>query len=485
LKNLQDILYRSGIEEINGAIDKKIVSVEFDSRRVTSDTLFIATKGTQVDGHDFIGNAIESGATAIVCEKLPKNLNKDITYIVTKNSAAALGHIASNFYDNPSEKISLVGITGTNGKTTIATLLHQLFMELGYGTGLLSTINNRINTKTIISTHTTPDAISINKLLKQMADEGCEYAFMEVSSHAISQDRITGLKFDGGLFTNITHDHLDYHGTFKEYIIAKKKFFDELPKASFALTNIDDKNGQIMLQNTNAKKKTYGIKNMADFKGKIIENSLEGMMLKIDNEDIYSLLSGNFNAYNLLAVYSTAVLLGQNKEEVLVKLSQLKGAEGRFDLIRSENGISAIVDYAHTPDALENVLSTIDSLRTKNEQLITVVGAGGNRDKTKRPEMAKVASYYSTKVILTSDNPRNEDPMDIIQDMKVGIDPAKKNHTMVITDRKEAIAVAFNLAQPGDMILIAGKGHEKYQEIAGVRYPFDDKQVISELMKNI
>lgn len=484
MKGFQDILYQAGIIEVAGSLDKSISSIEFDSRKVKKGSLFIATKGTQVDGHDYIDKAIKSGAIAVVCEQMPADPLPNITYAITKNSSKALGQIASNFYDNPSDKLKLVGVTGTNGKTTIVTLLYQLFMALGYGVGLLSTINNRINNRTINSTHTTPDSISLNKLLKQMVDEGCEYAFMEVSSHSVSQNRISGLNFKGGLFTNITHDHLDYHGTFKDYITAKKAFFDELPSTAFALTNIDDKNGSVMLQNTKAVKNTYGLANTADFKGKIIESSLEGMMLKIDNEDIYSLLTGRFNAYNLLAVYATCVLLGQNKDETLVEISRLKGAEGRFDLIRSVNGISAIVDYAHTPDALQNVLSTINSLRTKNEQLITVVGAGGNRDKSKRPEMAQVASLNSTKIILTSDNPRNEDPLEILEDMKKGIDPAKKSQTMVIADRKEAITVAFNLAQPGDMILIAGKGHEKYQEIAGVKYPFDDKEIITDLMTN-
>ncbi len=485
MKKLHDILYRAGITEIIGSINTNIASVEFDSRKVATGSLFVATSGTRVDGHDFIGKAIELGATAVVCEKLPSDLKDGITYALASDSAEALGYIASNFLDNPSKKLNLVGVTGTNGKTTIVTLLHQLFIDLGYGAGMLSTIQNKINNKVIPSTHTTPDAIALNTLLNQMVEEGCEYAFMEVSSHAVSQKRIAGLVFTGALFTNITHDHLDYHGTFREYITAKKAFFDSLPSNAFALTNVDDKNGNVMLQNTKATKKTYAIKSIADFKGRVIENSFEGMMMKVDGNDVYSLLSGNFNAYNLLAVYATANLLGQNKDEVLVNISKLKGAEGRFDLVRSESGITAIIDYAHTPDALENVLKTINSIRTNNENLITVVGAGGDRDKSKRPEMARVASTLSTKVILTSDNPRTEDPVAIIEDMKVGIDPARKNQTMAIQDRKEAIGVAFNLAQPGDMILIAGKGHEKYQEIDGVKHPFDDKQVITELMQNI
>ncbi|MDG1901106.1 MAG: UDP-N-acetylmuramoyl-L-alanyl-D-glutamate--2,6-diaminopimelate ligase [Bacteroidales bacterium] len=484
MKKLQDILYRSGITEINGSIDINISTIEFDSRKVIKGSLFIAVKGTQVDGHDFIEMAISNGAIAVVCNELPMNINEAVTYAVSKNSAKALGFISANFYDNPTEKIQLVGITGTNGKTTIATLLYQLFKDLGYGVGLISTIHNVINDTILESTHTTPDSISLNSLLAKMVDAGCEYAFMEVSSHAVAQQRISGIRFSGGLFTNITHEHLDYHGSFKAYINAKKYFFDSLSADAFSLTNSDDKNGSVMLQNTKSSKYTYGIKSIAKFKGKIIENGFEGMMLKIDGEDVYSLIPGNFNAYNLLAVYATAMLLNQEKNEVLISLSKLKGAEGRFDLIKSQTGIIAIIDYAHTPDALENVLKTINSIRTQNEELITVVGAGGNRDKTKRPIMANVASLLSTRVILTSDNPRNEDPKDILNDMKIGIDPAKKNTTMMITDRKEAIRTAFNIARPGDIILIAGKGHEKYQEISGIRYPFDDKQVITELMEN-
>ena len=399
------------------------------------------------------------------------------------NTSEALGFIAANYYDNPSEKLKIVGVTGTNGKTTIVTLLFNLFTDLGYKTGMLSTIQNKINNRVLETTHTTPDALKINKLLNQMVDDGCEYVFMEVSSHAIHQHRITGIIYIGGVFTNITHDHLDYHKTFKEYIKAKKLFFDNLPSNAFAITNIDDKNGNVMLQNTNAKKFTYGLKNMASYKGRIIENDFEGMMMNVDGSEMYSMLSGKFNAYNIFAVYATAMLLEQDKEEVLVGISKLKGAEGRFDIIRSASEITAIIDYAHTPDALENVISTINSIRTHNEQLITVVGAGGNRDSSKRPTMAKIASMLSNRVILTSDNPRNEDPMQILADMREGIDPAKKNMSMVIPDRKEAIITAYNIAQPGDMILIAGKGHEKYQEIKGIKYPFDDKKIMEELME--
>ncbi len=479
---LQDILYRSGTKKIIGSLNKEITTVAFDSREVIEGSLFVAIVGTQVDGHDFIHTAIEKGATAIICNEMPDDKQPDITYVVVSNSSEALGYIASNYYDNPSEKLKITGITGTNGKTTIVTLLYNLFTDLGYNTGMLSTIQNKVGNRTIESTHTTPDALRINELLNLMVNAGCEYVFMEVSSHAIDQQRITGIQFSGGVFTNITHDHLDYHHTFKEYISAKKKFFDQLPANAFALTNIDDKNGNVMMQNTRAKKFTYGLKNMASYKGKIIENDFEGMMMKVDGNEIYSLLSGNFNAYNILAIYSTALLLDQNKEEILVSISKLKGAEGRFDIIKSTDGVTAIIDYAHTPDALENIIATINSIRTHNEQLITVVGAGGNRDKSKRPIMAKIASLLSNRVILTSDNPRDEDPIQILNEMREGIDPAKKNKSMVIPDRKEAITTAYNIAREGDMILIAGKGHEKYQEIKGVKYPFDDKEIIAELM---
>ena len=480
---LQDILYRSNTKEIIGSLNKEITSVAFDSRKVGKGALFVAIKGTQVDGHNYIKLAIEKGAAAIVCNNLPTEILPEITYVVVTDTSVALAYIASNFYDNPSEKLKIVGVTGTNGKTTIVTLLFNLFSDLGYKTGMLSTIQNKINNRILETTHTTPDALKINELLSQMVDDGCEYVFMEVSSHAIVQHRVTGINYTGGVFTNITHDHLDYHKTFKEYIKAKKLFFDNLSSNAFAITNIDDKNGNVMLQNTNARKYTYGIKNMASYKGRIIENDFEGMMMNVAGSEMYSVLSGKFNAYNILAVYATALLLEQEKEEVLVGISKLKGAEGRFDIVRSASGITAIIDYAHTPDALENVISTINSIRTHNEQLITVVGAGGNRDKSKRPTMAKIASLLSNRVILTSDNPRNEDPLQILADMRKGIDPAKKNRTMVISDRKEAIITAYNIAQPGDMILIAGKGHEKYQEISGVKHPFDDKEIIAELME--
>ncbi|MAE08537.1 MAG: UDP-N-acetylmuramoyl-L-alanyl-D-glutamate--2,6-diaminopimelate ligase [Bacteroidetes bacterium] len=482
MKLLQDILYRSRTKEISGSLNIEITSVAFDSRKVMAGSLFVAIVGTQVDGHDFIQKSIDKGAVAIVCNAMPSEVNPKITYVVVSNTSESLGYIASNYYDDPSSKLKVIGVTGTNGKTTIVTLLYNLFTELGYSAGMLSTIQNKVNKQNIETTHTTPDALKINDLLSSMVDDGCEYVFMEVSSHAIVQHRITGIQFLGGVFTNITHDHLDYHVTFREYITAKKKFFDQLPANAFALTNIDDKNGNVIIQNTSAKKFTYGIKNIASFKGKVIENDLEGMTLKVDGNELSSLLSGDFNAYNILAVYSIAILLEQNKEEILVVISKLSGVEGRFDIIRSTHGITAIIDYAHTPDALKNILETINSIRTHNEQLITVVGAGGNRDTSKRPLMAKLASLLSNRVILTSDNPRYEDANKILEDMRKGIDPAKKKVLMVIPDRNEAITTAFNIAQPGDMILIAGKGHEKYQEIKGIKYPFDDKRIIAELM---
>jgi UDP-N-acetylmuramoyl-L-alanyl-D-glutamate--2,6-diaminopimelate ligase len=447
--------------------------------------LFVAVKGTRVDGHNFIDTAVNNGAGTVVCETIPENYHKDITYVRVSNSAEALGHLASNFYDNPSEKLKLVGVTGTNGKTTTVTLLYNLFENLGYKTGLLSTIKNKIHNKTITSTHTTPDAVSLNKLLYKMVEEGCDYVFMEVSSHAIDQQRIAGIKFAGAVFTNITHDHLDYHKTFRDYINAKKRFFDNLPYDAFALVNVDDKNGKVMFQNTRALKYKYALKSMADFKAKVLENQFDSMLLEIDGDQLFTMLAGEFNAYNILAVYATAILLGQNKQEVLTALSSLKGAEGRFEIIRSKNNITAIVDYAHTPDALENVLKTIQKIRTGNEQIITVIGAGGDRDKEKRPEMANIASKNSTRLILTSDNPRSEDPNTIIDDMKKGVDIIKKNSTLTIVNREEAIRTAVLLAKPGDIILVAGKGHENYQEINGVKHHFDDKETIIKIFENL
>ena len=483
MQNLEDILGDVFQSESIGSLDKDIEQVDFDSRQVKPKSLFVAVKGTQADGHRYIETAIEKGAVAVVCETLPEALNEKVTYVVVKNSAKTLGIIASNFYDNPSQKLILVGITGTNGKTTSVTLLYDLMIHLGYKVGLLSTVENKINGNVVEATHTTPDAVTLNKLLAQMVEEGCEYAFMEVSSHAIHQHRISGVTFAGGIFTNISHDHLNYHGTFKEYINVKKAFFDELSKNAFALTNIDDKRGEVMVQNTKAKINHYSLKRLADFKVKILDNSLLGLHLDINGHEFYSRLIGEFNAYNLLAAYGTAVLLGLDKIEVLTALSQIQAAEGRFDHIYSqEKGITGIIDYAHTPDALEKVLKTIDQLRTGKERVITVVGCGGDRDKNKRPIMTKTACDYSDQVILTSDNPRTENPETIIQEMEAGIPSYAAQKALSITNRQQAIKIACRLARKGDIILIAGKGHEKYQEINGIRHPFDDKQVLHEEM---
>ncbi len=477
---LQDLLYGVAIKGLKGQPQLEVAALAFDSRTVNVGTLFFAIRGEAVDGHLFIDQAIASGATVVVCEMLPINLNAEVTYVEVANAAEALGVIACNYYGNPSEGLRLVGITGTNGKTTIATLLYQLFRGLNYGCGLISTVQNQINEVIVPATHTTPNPIALNQLLRDMVDAGCEYCFMEVSSHAVSQHRIAGLTFTGAVFSNITHDHLDFHKTFDNYLKAKKQFFDELPKSAFALTNTDDKNGMVMLQNTKAYKKTYALKQMADFKAKIIENKFSGLHLDIDQTDVYFKMVGTFNAYNLLAAYATAVLLEQDKLKVLTTLSALSGAEGRFDYIVSNTGIVGIVDYAHTPDAVQNVLSTVANLRKGTEKVITVIGCGGDRDKTKRPIMAKVACDWSDKVILTSDNPRTEDPKAIIEEMEVGVSPTNQRKVMSITDRKEAIKTACHIAQPGDIIVIAGKGHEKYQEINGVRHHFDDKEVINE-----
>ena len=483
MKILRDILYGVSLNQVSGSTELEVTSICFDSRRAERGALFIAVKGTISDGHDFIDKAIEQGAAAIVCETFPDELHKDVNYFLVDNSAKSLGIIAANFFEHPSSKLKLVGITGTNGKTTVATLLFQLFRDLGYKCGLISTVQNQINDLIITSTHTTPDPIALNSLLNDMIGSGCDYCFMEVSSHAIAQHRIVGLQFTGGVFTNLTHDHLDFHKTFNAYLKAKKTFFDELESNSFALTNIDEKNGLVMLQNSRAHKKTYALKNIADFKAKIIENHFSGLLLNIDGEEVWFKMVGSFNAYNLLAVYSTAMLLEQDSARVLVSLSRLSGAEGRFDYTVSPNGIIGIVDYAHTPDAVQNVLHTIQDIRTGTEQVITVIGCGGDRDKSKRPVMAQVACDWSNKVILTSDNPRSESPEQIILDMEAGVMPQNKKKAISIVDRKEAIRTACHLAKPGDIILVAGKGHEKYQEIKGVRYPFDDKQVLRELLE--
>jgi len=461
----------------------EIAALVFDSRKVVAGSLFFAVRGTLVDGHQYINQTIAAGAVAIICEEVPEDQDQNTVFIRVKEASAALGFAAANFYDHPSHKLKLVGVTGTNGKTTIATLLFQLFRELGYKCGMLSTVENRINQEVIAATHTTPDPVELNQLLHEMVVRCCDYAFMEVSSHAIVQHRITGLEFTGAIFSNITHDHLDFHKTFDQYLKAKKAFFDGLPNTSFALTNLDDRNGRVMLQNTKAHQKTYALKSMADFKAKILENQFGGLLLNIEGQEVWFKMVGSFNAYNLLAVYGAAMLLDQDKEKVLTILSRLSGAEGRFDYIVSSNKIIGIVDYAHTPDAVQNVLSTIKDIRRGNEQVITVIGCGGDRDKTKRPVMASVACDWSDKVILTSDNPRSEEPDQIIRDMQAGITPDQQRKAFAITDRKEAIKAACHLAQPEDIILLAGKGHEKYQEIKGVKYPFDDKQILTEQFK--
>ena len=501
MKVLKDILYKTGIVEVIGSTDTSVASICFDSRKVTSNSLFIAVKGTQSDGHKFIDQVTAAGATAVVCEMLPAQRNPNVTYVKVIDSEAALGIIASNFCDNPSEKLKLIGITGTNGKTTTATLLYDLFSSLGYRVGLLSTVvykisplslDNRAKSEgwepssgaggevIIPSTHTTPDAIQLNLLLKQMVDAGCRYCFMEVSSHAVVQKRISGLRFTGGAFTNITHDHLDYHKTFDEYIKAKKLFFDKLDSDAFALVNKDDKNGLIMLQNTKAVKKSYALRSPADFKCRIVESQFMGLLLNIDGTEIWTKLIGPFNAYNMLAVYAVAMLLGQEKLKVLTALSNLSSVEGRFQQVKTHSKIIGIVDYAHTPDALHNVLKTIREIRTADEKIVTVIGCGGDRDALKRPVMASIACEESDKVILTSDNPRSEDPEEIIRQMQKGVERQHQKKVLSITDRKEAIKTACLLATAGDIILVAGKGHEKYQEIKGVKHPFDDVKILTE-----
>ncbi|RFM34296.1 UDP-N-acetylmuramoyl-L-alanyl-D-glutamate--2,6-diaminopimelate ligase [Chitinophaga silvisoli] len=484
MKTLRDILYNVNIVAVKGSTDTAVNALNIDSRAVKPGDAFIAIRGVHSDGHLFIDKAVLQGAAAVICEELPAQTADNVVYVQVNSSTTAAGVIAGNFYDNPSHRVQLVGVTGTNGKTTIATLLFKLFGALGYHCGLLSTVQNQIGDKIVPSTHTTPDPIHLNALLADMVNDGCDYVFMEVSSHAIHQQRIAGLKFAGGIFSNITHDHLDYHKTFDEYIRVKKSWFDGLPATAFALTNLDDKRGSVMLQNTRAKKQTYSLRTVADFKGKILENNLTGLIMMINETEVHFRLIGEFNAYNLLAVYGAATLLGQDKARVLQALSDLSGAEGRFDYIVSPNQrIIGIVDYAHTPDALLNVLATIKNLRKGNEQVITVVGCGGDRDTAKRPVMAEVAVERSDRVILTSDNPRSEDPNEIIRQMEAGVPVHLKKKVLSITDRKEAIKTAISLANPEDIILIAGKGHEKYQEIQGVKHPFDDKQVLEEMMR--
>ena len=485
MKKLKNIIQQIKAIEIIGSIDIDINDVQFDSRNVKKGSLFIAVSGTQSDGHSFISKAIDLGAIAVVCENIPENTQENITWLKVNDSAEALGLIASEFYDKPSEKFKLIGITGTNGKTTTVTLLYRLFKALGYKVGLISTVEYRINDQILESTHTTPDPLALNKLMSQMVDEGCQYCFMEVSSHSIAQKRIAGLDFNGAIFSNITHDHLDYHQTFDNYIKAKKAFFDNLSDSAFALVNIDDKNGRIMVQNTRAKVSTYAMRSMADFKVKVLESHFDGMQLELDGNEFWTPLIGEFNAYNLLAVYASAILSGSEKIETLRLLSTFREVRGRFETVRSKNGITAIIDYAHTPDALVNVLKTIHQIRKGDEQVITVVGAGGNRDKTKRPIMARVCVENSNKVIITSDNPRLEEPEAIIFDMLAGVDAPYKNKTVTITDRREAIKTAIMLAKPGDIILIAGKGHETYQDVKGVKHHFDDMEIVKEIFANI
>ncbi|TRX38773.1 UDP-N-acetylmuramoyl-L-alanyl-D-glutamate--2,6-diaminopimelate ligase [Flavobacterium sp. ZT3R18] len=482
---LKDILYKVAIESVNGSTEIAINKMDFDSRKIEKNDVFIAIRGTVSDGHDFIDKAIELGASAIICDTLPNILAEAVTYVRVKDTNVALAYMAANYYGNPSDGLKLVGITGTNGKTTVASLLYQLFKKAGFKVGLLSTVKILVDDVEFKATHTTPDSITINYYLKEMIAAGVAYCFMEVSSHGIHQKRTEGLHFAGGIFTNLSHDHLDYHPTFAEYRDVKKSFFDQLSSTAFALSNIDDKNGQVMLQNTSARKRTYALKSYADFKAQILENQLSGLLLKINGNDVWVKLIGTFNAYNLLAIFGTAVELGLDSLEVLRLMSELESVSGRFQYIVSSSNITAIVDYAHTPDALENVLSTINDVRTKNEQLITVVGCGGNRDKAKRPIMAGIASDLSDKVILTSDNPRDEEPEVIIQEMEKGIAAQNFKKVLTITDRLQAIKTACQLAQPNDIILIAGKGHETYQEIKGVRHDFDDMKNVKEILDQL
>ena len=482
---LKDILYKVTIEAVHGSTDLSIEKIEFDSRKVSNNDVFVAIKGSLSDGHQFIDKSISLGASVVVCEDLPITLSENITYVKVQNSNQALSYLAANYYDNPSQKLKLVGITGTNGKTTIASLLYQMFKKAGYKVGLLSTVKIMVDEMEYKATHTTPDSLTINKYLDEMVTVGCEFCFMEVSSHGIHQKRTESLQFEGGVFTNLSHDHLDYHETFAEYRDVKKSFFDGLSKAAFAITNVDDKNGEVMFQNTVARKKTYALKTYADFKAQIIENQLMGLVLKINNEEVWTKLIGSFNAYNIVAIYGVALELGIESTEALRLLSELESVSGRFQFVVSATKITAIVDYAHTPDALENVLKTIENIRTKNEQLFTVVGCGGDRDKTKRPIMANIAASLSDKAIFTSDNPRTENPQTIIDEMEGGVEGQNFKKTISILDRKQAIKTACQMANSGDIILIAGKGHETYQEINGVRQDFDDMQIVQEILKQL
>ena len=485
MSTLKDILYKVAIEAVKGPTDIAINKIDFDSRKIEANDVFVAIRGSISDGHDFIEKAIQKGATAVICDAFPDTINNEVTYVQVKDTNSALAFMAANYFSEPSKNLKLVGITGTNGKTTIASLLFQLFQKAGFKVGLLSTVKIVVDKVEHKATHTTPDSITINHYLKEMVDNGVEYCFMEVSSHGIHQKRTEALHFVGGIFTNLSHDHLDYHPTFAEYRDVKKTFFDNLPKSAFALTNSDDKNGQVMLQNTAARKRTYALKSYADYKAQILENQLSGLLLKINGNEVWVKLIGTFNAYNLLAIYGTAVELGMESLEVLRLLSDLESVSGRFQFIVSATNITAIVDYAHTPDALVNVLRTINDIRTTNEQLITVVGCGGNRDKTKRPIMADIATALSDKAILTSDNPRDEDPEVIICEMEKGVAPQNYKKLLAITDRKQAIKTACQLAQPNDIILIAGKGHEIYQEVKGIRQHFDDMETVKEILEQL
>lgn len=485
MKILKDILYKVTINAVVGSTSTTVNKIEFDSRKVETDDVFIAIRGTLADGHNYIEKAIKDGATSIVCEVLPETLQDGITYVEVENSNQALAFMAANYFEHPSENLKLVGVTGTNGKTTVTSLLYQLFKKAGYKVGLLSTVKIMVDNTEYKATHTTPDSLTINKYLKLMNDEGVEFCFMEASSHGIHQSRTEGLKFAGGIFTNLSHDHLDYHESFAEYRDVKKAFFDHLPKDAFALSNMDDKNGLVMLQNTEAKKYTYALKNYSDYRAQILENEFSGLLLKVNDSELWTKLIGSFNAYNILAIYGAAELLGLEKDEILRLISELDNVSGRFQYFISDEKITAIVDYAHTPDALKNVLETINSIRTKNEELITVVGCGGDRDKTKRPKMAHIASALSTKVIFTSDNPRSEVPEAIIEDMEKGVEPQNFKKTLSITDRKQAIKTACQMAEAKDIILIAGKGHETYQEIKGERFDFDDYKTVQEFLKQL
>ena len=480
---VSDILNNVSLKQVAGRTDKQVEAITFDSRKVVANTFFVVVSGTKIDGHKFIQEAIKLGANTILCEKLPDDFVNGVTYIEVEDSSLALGICASNFYNNPSRKLTLVGVTGTNGKTTVATLLFDLFKELGYSVGLLSTVENKVNDEIIASTHTTPDAVGLNILLSQMLDKGCTHCFMEVSSHAVHQNRIAGLDFNGGIFTNITHDHLDYHKTFAHYISAKKMFFDNLSKQAFALVNGDDKRGTVMLQNTKATKNYFALKTPADYKGRIIENTLQGLELNINNQSVWVKLLGEFNAYNLLAVFGVASLLGEDEHEVLQVLSLLESVNGRFQQQMSPTGILAVVDYAHTPDALENVLKTLNQFRQGATEIITVVGCGGDRDRDKRPVMASIACKMSDRVVLTSDNPRGEDPSSILKEMNEGVTITQKAKSLTIEDRKEAIQLAVTLAKSGDIVLVAGKGHETYQDVKGVKHHFDDKEELNKVFE--